>query len=206
MRAARIRIAVLRPILWLIFPYKVRGRENIPAKKEGQRLMICANHLSLMDPVFLLLTMPQHIYFMAKEESFRPAIGRFFFGKVMGAFPIKRGEADRSALDTAKQIVDDGRVLGIFPEGTRSKTGEIGRFKSGAALIAAQTGASVLPVSIYTKGGRVRPFKRSVITYGPVITGEELWPEEGKPNLRHMTRVMKERVDALYEEGKAACR
>ena len=146
MRAARILIAVLRPILWLIFPYKVRGRENIPAKKEGQRLMICANHLSLMDPVFLFLTMPQHIYFMAKEESFRPAIGRFFFGKVMGAFPIKRGEADRSALDTAMQIVDDGRVLGIFPEGTRSKTGEIGRFKSGAALIAAQTGASVLPV------------------------------------------------------------
>ena len=206
MRAARILIAVLRPICWLLFPYTVRGREHIPAAEKDQRLILCANHLSLLDPVFLLVTLPQHIYFMAKEESFRPAIGRFIFGKVMGAFPVKRGEADRTALDTAMQLVNDGKVLGIFPEGTRSKEEAVGRFKSGAALIAAQTGASILPVSIYTKGGRVRLFKRTVITYGEVIPRGELQPEEEKPNLRHMTRMLKERVDGLFEEGKASCR
>lgn len=87
----------------------------------------------------------RHVYFMAKEEIFKNRLATWFFAKQLGAFPVKRGAGDTGALDTARRIVEEGKLLGIFPEGTRSKDGRLGRAKSGAALIAAQTGASVLP-------------------------------------------------------------
>ena len=93
----------------------------------------------------------RHVFFMAKEEIFRNRLSSWFFGKQLGAFPVKRGAGDTAALDTARAIVGDGRLLGIFPEGTRSRDGQLGRAKSGAALIAAQTGASILPAAIITK-------------------------------------------------------
>ena len=108
------------------------------------------------------------------------------------------------ALDTAMDIVREGRIMGIFPEGTRSKTGELGRFKSGASLVVAQTGANVLPVAICTKSGRVKLFRKTIVTFGPVLTQEEMQIKEGdKPNLRAITRAIAGRVGGMYEEVRA---
>lgn len=116
----------------------------------------------------------RHVYFMAKEEIFKNRLSAWLFGKQLGAFPVKRGAGDTGALDTARAIVGDGRLLGIFPEGTRSRDGQLGRAKSGAALIAAQTGASILPVAIVTKNQKVKPFRRSRDVFGQPLTPAEL--------------------------------
>ena len=111
---------------------------------------------------------------MAKAELFSKKIGAWFFGKQLGAFPVKRGAGDTGAIDTAKEIVNSGKLLGIFPEGTRSRDGQLGRAKSGAALIAAQTGAAVIPVAIKAKDQKIRPFHKAFILIGPALTLEEL--------------------------------
>ena len=201
MKLVRVIIAIVRPIVKVLFPYEVRGREYIPQKDSAGGLVICSNHISMLDPVFLLLISPRHIHFMAKQETFESALGRWFFGKVVGAFPVNRGAGDMGALDTAMDIVRDGRIMGIIPEGTRSKTGELGRFKSGAALVLSQTGADVLPVAICTKAGRVKPFKKTVITFGPLLTQEEMQLKGGdKPNLRAATRAIAGRIGEMYDE------
>lgn len=206
MKLVRVIIAIVRPIVKVLFPYEVRGRENIPSKDSKEGLVICCNHISLLDPVFLLLISPRHIHFMAKQETFESALGRWFLGDVVGAFHVKRGTGDTSALDTAVNIVREGRIMGIFPEGTRSKTGEMGRFKSGASLIVAQTGAKVLPVAVYAKDGKVRPFRKNVVVFGPLLTQEEMQlAGNEKPNLRAATRTIFARVNEMYNEVKA-CR
>ena len=90
-------------------------------------------------------------------------LGHWFFANVMGVFPVKRGTGDTGAIDTAVQLVKEGKMMGIFPEGTRSRDGKLGRGKSGAALIVSRTGAMVLPVGIRTKNQKPRIFRLSLI-------------------------------------------
>ena len=90
MKLVRVIIAIVRPIVKVLFPYEVRGREYIPQKDSREGLVICSNHISLLDPVFLLLISPRHIHFMAKQETFESAFGRWVLGKVVGAFPVNR--------------------------------------------------------------------------------------------------------------------
>lgn len=134
MRLARFLLTFFKPLFWLLFPYKVIGRENVPPEGDPTPLMLCPNHISDIDPVFVLMAMKRHVYYMAKAELFRNKLAAWFVGMKFGAFPVKRGAGDTGAIDTAKQIVESGKVLGIFPEGTRSKDGKLGRAKSGAAL------------------------------------------------------------------------
>ena len=155
----RFLLWFFKPLAWLLFPFKTIGRENIPDTPGQPPLVLCCNHISVIDPVFLEMCQKRHVYFMAKEEIFKNRLATWFFAKQLGAFPVKRGAGDTGALDTARRIVEEGKLLGIFPEGTRSKDGRLGRAKSGAALIAAQTGASVLPVAIATKNQKLRLFR-----------------------------------------------
>ena len=151
-----------------------------------------------MDPVILLMTYPKHIYFMAKAELFQSRFARLFLGKVMGAFPVSRGTGDTAALDTARKIVSSRRIMGIFPEGTRSKTGELGRAKSGAAWIASQTGASLLPVRITSRSKKVRPFSMTTVHFGRPLSPEELHlAGVEKPDIRFATRLMMDEIAKL---------
>ena len=128
--------------------YKVTyiGRENIP--QDGGFIIAC-NHQSGVDPIILGRGVKRTIHFMAKEELFEnEALGIFI--KHLNAFPVRRGQGDTTAVEFAEDIVRNGYVLGIFPEGTRSKDFKPARGKSGTALIAKVTGADVLPVSIDT--------------------------------------------------------
>lgn len=187
----RIIKAVLRPFILWTHPCKLVGAEKIPA--DG-KVILCANHLSNWDPVLLLLSQPRRIAFMAKEELFRFKPLGWLLRHVFGAFPVARGKGDTGALDAGAEAIENGDMMGIFPEGTRSRDGRLMRFKSGAALIAARTGASVLPVGI---DRRAKAFRRVTVTVGDLITPEELHLTGDTPDLRYATRLMRERVQQL---------
>jgi 1-acyl-sn-glycerol-3-phosphate acyltransferase len=134
---------------WIIMPYvklfnrlRVSGFENIPASGPA---VIIANHMSLWDPVLMFCLIKRRVYFMAKEELFSiPFIG--YVLRRCFAFPVKRTAIDRSALKKASQVLNEGHVLVIFPEGHRSKNGDLQPFKEGAALFAHRADAPVIPV------------------------------------------------------------
>lgn len=203
MIAGRVIVHIARPIVKVLFPYKVYGKENVPTKEECPRLVVCCNHISMIDPVFLLVGQKRHIRFMSKAELFRNPILAWFFGKVIGAFAVERGKGDSNAIQVAKDIVEEGYPMGIFPEGTRSKDGQLGRAKSGAALITAQTGATVLPVAVVAKDQKVKIFRKSKVVFGKPMSLEELHLQDPEaPELRFASRAIMQRIGELIEEGK----
>ena len=198
---ARFLVTVLRPFFWLLFPYRVRGREHARASKSAGGFVLCANHLSNLDPVYLMLSHPRLIHFMAKAEIFRPFIGRMVVGGIFQAFPVNRGSGERGPVELSQQLVKAGKVVGIFPEGHRSKDGQMQRAKSGAALIVAQTGADILPVYISAKGGRPGFWRMTTLTYGAPISPAELRLDDpGAPDIRFAARELMTRIAALAEE------
>lgn len=196
----RIILAIVRPLMRLVFPYKVVGLENLPQAGEDSRLMICCNHISIVDPVYLLAAQKQPIAFMAKSELFQNRFTTWLFGTVMGAFPVDRGKGDMTAVQHAFDLVRNGKILGIFPQGTCRRTRELGLPKSGAALIACRTQATVVPACIVTKNFHVRAFRRVTIAFGKPMTAAELQlVDEEHPKLRYASRTIMEQIDRLIE-------
>ena len=138
------------------------GRENFP--KEGGVLLV-SNHINNLDPIAMGIGSPRPVHYMAKAELFElPVIGKL--ASMVLAFPVKRGLSDREALRKGLSILKDGNVLGLFPEGTRSKTGEIGKGLAGAGFFALRTDALVLPCAII---GPYKPLKKLKIVFGKPI-------------------------------------
>ncbi|MGM0370449.1 MAG: lysophospholipid acyltransferase family protein [Bacillota bacterium] len=145
---------VLKTTFKVFLRSKVRGVENIP---QTGPLIVVANHVSNFDPPVLGAALNREIHYMAKSELFE----NFFLEKIMrtyGAFPVKRGRPDTKAIKEALRLIDEDEVLGIFPEGTRSKTGKLGRAKLGSVLLATKSKAPLLPVGLKTR----QPFKKGV--------------------------------------------
>jgi len=153
-------------LLWLFGPGRLEGLENVP--REGA-LLVVANHCSNLDPLFVGWAIGHRtgriVHFMAKEEmNHWPLIG--FLARSAGVFFVRRGEGDRAAQRLAFDLLDEGRMVGVFPEGTRSRDGVLRDGRAGAALLAIRTGVPVLPVGL---AGTHRPFagwfpRRSRIT------------------------------------------
>ncbi len=134
----------LRGALWLVTRWEVRGREHVPL--EGG-LIVVSNHLNNADPPIVGAGVARRrIRWMAKVELFRYPFG--VVPRLWGAFPVRRFEADLGAMLTAERILRQGGVLGMFPEGTRSRTGRLGKPHPGTALIALRTGVPVLPCAV----------------------------------------------------------
>ena len=133
------------PLFRLFLRMEVFGRENIP--EEGP-VVIASNHLSLLDPPILGAAATRKIHFMAKSELFKPALFGALIRK-LGAFPVKRGEMDREAIKTGLTILKENKVLAVFPEGTRSKDGELGRAGGGAFMMGVKRKAKIVPACIY---------------------------------------------------------
>lgn len=194
-----------RVIQWLliavghiIFRFRAYGQENVPARGG---VVLCCNHTSMMDVVFLISTCKRQIHFMAKAELFEIPLLKHAF-RWMGAFPVVRGTGGTEALEQARQLVQSGNVMGIFPEGTRSKTGTPGRAKSGAAVVVAKTGAAVVPVSIYRKPGKMRLFARATVRYGTPIPAEQFDLSEGsRTQLRAVSDTIMEKITQQWELG-----
>jgi len=127
-----------------LFGLKIEGKERIPRKGA---MIITANHRSYLDPVVLALLVRRRMNFMAKEELFRhPGFG--FLIRNLGAFPVKRERLNKLAFKKALQILKEGRILALFPEGTRSRSGKLGRLKEGPIRIAHHCRVPVVPVVI----------------------------------------------------------
>jgi 1-acyl-sn-glycerol-3-phosphate acyltransferase len=137
-------------------------------------LILSANHISNADPPFmaswLTPTLGRPIHWMAKAEALEWPLAGWFM-RQNGAFGIRRGAADTEAFRLARRVLDEGRVLGAFPEGTRSPTGTLQRAKDGVTLLALRTGAPVLPVGVI---GTDRFWPR----------GQKLWGVGGRIMLR----------------------
>lgn len=137
-------LKVLFKVLFFIFlRLKVEGAENIP---ESGALVIASNHLSLLDPPVIGTAATRKVHFMAKKELFVPVLGTLY--KILGAFPVRRGGADRAAIKHGIDLLKSGKVLAIFPEGTRSRTGKLGKAEPGALMMASKVRAAVVPTCV----------------------------------------------------------
>lgn len=153
----------------MFYNIEVEGRENIP----DEPCVIASNHRTNADPPMIAITSGCTKFgFVAKEELFKfPPFG-WLISK-LGAFPVTRGKGDMAVIDTAVSKIREDRKLVIFPEGTRSKTGKVGRGKTGVALIAAKSGAPVVPAGIVFEG-KLKFRTKVTVKYGKPISPESL--------------------------------
>jgi 1-acyl-sn-glycerol-3-phosphate acyltransferase len=145
------KYVLLGPLLSLLGRPKVEGLEHVPSSGPA---ILASNHLAVMDSFYLPLVVRRRITFLAKSEyftgtGFKVWFQRWFFTAV-GQVPIDRTDADsaRAALTTAQQVLSQGKLLGMYPEGTRSPDGRLYKGKTGLARLALETGVPVIPVAM----------------------------------------------------------
>jgi 1-acyl-sn-glycerol-3-phosphate acyltransferase len=162
-----------RFLFWLQFTVigrcRAEGAENIP--KEGG-VLIAPNHISAWDPPLTGSMMKRPLHFMAKQELFDvPVLG--FLIKRTNAFPVKRGKQDMSAMRNAFSLLENGNALLMFPEGTRSKDGKLGKARAGAGMVACHAQVPVVPVKIENADTFFK-LKKIRIKYGkPIMPPKE---------------------------------
>lgn len=177
----------------LFYNFRIEGWENVP-EKEG--VIIASNHRSYADPVILTMPMKRPVTYMAKEELFHNKIFGAFI-RFLGAFPVKRGAGDMQVIDDCVDILESGRNVVIFPEGTRSKENKVGRGKTGVALIAAKSGADVLPMGIVFEGPKLHFRSKVTLKIGKLIKSEELDIGDGSP--KQLKLIKKRIMDSITE-------
>ncbi|MGJ9456832.1 lysophospholipid acyltransferase family protein [Oceanobacillus sp. CF4.6] len=187
-RFARFVVAL---ILFPLYRIKIIGKENIP--KTGP-VIICSNHISNFDPPVVGITSPRDIYFMAKGELFeKPFLGKLLLG--IRAFPVKRGLSDRNALRKGLGILKEGNTLGLFPEGTRSKTGELGNPLAGVGFFALRSEATIIPCAII---GPYKAFKRLKVVYGKPMDIQQFRTAKSSP--QEMADGIMQEIKVLQEK------
>ncbi|MBA2741884.1 MAG: 1-acyl-sn-glycerol-3-phosphate acyltransferase [Actinobacteria bacterium] len=157
----------LQPTVMGLTRLRVYGAERVPL--EGG-IVVAANHFSWIDPPSLGAACPRPVYFMAKFEAHRvPGLGQLL--RSFGAFAVRRGESDRDAVRTMREIVSGGNALGMFVEGTRQKSGIPGKAQAGAAMVALNESVPILPAAIHgSQHWRLGNFKPVSIAWGEPMT------------------------------------
>ena len=157
---------ILKPVLRLVFRMHISGVENVPATGP---VVIAPNHKSFYDSFFIAVALKRRVHFMGKAELFVGLRGRLFLA--LGGFPVKRGESDSEAIATAQAILARGDILSLFPEGTRVRDPEaLGTPKRGAARLAIEAGAPMVPAAITGTEKRKLPLPRRVqVSFGEAI-------------------------------------
>jgi 1-acyl-sn-glycerol-3-phosphate acyltransferase len=206
-----LKVVILGPLLRLLFRPWARGLENIPA--EGP-VILASNHLSFSDSFFMPLMVPRPVYFLAKSDYFT---GKGIKGRLTAAFfrgvrsvPIDRssGAAADPALQTALRILGEGKVLGLYPEGTRSPDARLYKGRTGIARIALESGVPVVPCvmvgtyEIQPPGQVVPKIKRVGVRFGKQLDFSRYQDVPGAADDRFILRsITDEIMYALMDLG-----
>ena len=191
----------LGTFLRMMFRPRYLGKDKIPV--DGP-LIIAANHLSHIDPAFIMTATKRPVSYMSKKEHFDGAIRRLVF-KQVGVIPVDRDAGGTDALKDAVKILKEGGAIGIFPEGTRSRDGDMGKGKTGVARLAAMTDAAVVPVAIrqtddvWPVSKRApRPWRKFYYKFGDPMYFD--YKEETHDNFREFTDKIMSKISELSEE------
>ena len=191
----RLMRFIVGTYLRIFYKVEFRGYKSLP--KKGAYIVI-GNHHSNSDPILMTVKFKPQVHYMAKKELFdKPIVGVFFHW--IGGIPVERGsKADFGAIDESIDAVKQGKCLGLFPEGKRSKDGKMGKGKSGTALIANKTNADIIPIGLtYEQRGKFR--SKIIVEYGKIIKNEELgMSEQATPReMKNATTLMMNRISEL---------
>ena len=184
------------PIYKFVFKAHLIGRDNIPQKDS---FIMGSNHGSLLDPPLLGHALGRNISFMAKAELFKiPFLG--FIIKACGAYPVKRGIADKNTIKTACKKLSNDNSIGIFIDGTRQKNGRVNKPKQGAALLAFKNQKLLLPVAIVNSHRLVR-FKFFIPLFSKIVikVGKPVQPPQSssRDDLNSVTMHLKDKINNL---------
>ena len=197
----KIVLAILRLIFSVLFSWKVKGKENIPLNGP---FIVVANHVHLIDPILVELSFPRWINFMAKEELFRSPFLRPIIWWAQSFSAHRKGtiKEKREVLGQAKDTLDRGLILGMFPEGSRSRDGKLRMGKPGSAAIAARTNVSLVPIGIAGTDkikGISWLWKRPsiVINIGEPFKVPQIEGKLNRSKMKSLTDLIMRRISAL---------
>lgn len=187
------------PYCRLVFRLRAQGIENVPATGPA---ILAPNHFSAMDHWFVGILLLRRVRFMAKSQLFK---GRFleFILTHAGAFPVRRGRADEEAITTAKEILGDGGLLVMYPEGGRSRSGKVGTTaRRGIGRLALEVGAPVVPVAVVgserARNWRRLQFPAITVHYGAPMRFEPE-PDAGRERQQQVADEVLAAVRALHD-------
>jgi 1-acyl-sn-glycerol-3-phosphate acyltransferase len=194
----------IRVFFWILFhtlwPLKIQGVKNVP--KKGSAVIVC-NHLSMIDPFVVGFAANRMVNFMAKEELFRTPVVGFLIRKV-GAFPVDRARRDPASMRIALSVLKENELLGMFPEGTRSTSGEMLELRAGAARLASRTRTPIIPAAVINTDKGLPPGKflrpaRIGVKFGEPFELTELYekPKDDEA-LERALATLKEKIEALH--------
>lgn len=198
-----LKWVAIGPLLRIVFRPVAEGEEHVP---ESGPAILASNHLSYADWLFMPLTLPRRVTFVAKAEYFTsPGLKGWFQRKFFsgsGQVPIDRTSASAAegALSAAKAILAEGELFGIYPEGTRSSDGRLYRGKTGVARLALETGVPVIPVAVVgtdvvaPPGKKFGTWTRPVVRFGPPLDFSRY---DGLENDRFILRSITDEI--MYE-------
>ncbi|MBB6674167.1 lysophospholipid acyltransferase family protein [Cohnella nanjingensis] len=179
----------------LIFRFEARGVDAIPS--EGP-VVLCSNHKSVLDPITLGIAVKRKVHYMAKAELFDvPVLGSVI--RKVGAFPVKRGGVSKEAIRTAISLLQEGNVMGIFPEGTRNQSVGVG--KRGAVSMAFRGGATIVPVALI---GDYRPFRKMIAVYGAPLDLRTYAESGTSEDMEAATELVMSRIREMLSTGRPA--
>ena len=184
---------ILSGLFMKLYRVEVINPENEPL---DQHFIVACNHTGAADGIIICAAMKNQIRFMSKKELFKvPVVGAFL--KAIGCYPVDRKSSDITALRTTINLLKDNDCVGIFPQGTRMPRIDpsTAKAKNGVGLIAARSGADVLPVCIKSKSGKSDLFKKNYLVIGKLIKSEEFDLENNKGSEGHQ-RI----ADKIYSE------
>ena len=195
---------ILTPVFLVLYRVKTEGREHVPKKGPA---VLAANHQSFCDSFFIPLVVPRKVTFLAKAEYFDSWKTAWFF-RAAGQIPIRRagGSASERALETARHdVLAQGRLLGLYPEGTRALDGHVHKGRTGVTRLSRECQVPVIPVGVVgteevqpVNAKMMRPFKRVIVRFGAPMVMDP--PENPDDPLDHDHTVCREFTDRLMHE------
>ncbi|MCL2158807.1 MAG: 1-acyl-sn-glycerol-3-phosphate acyltransferase [Oscillospiraceae bacterium] len=158
-----------------LFRVRIINPENEPLESEVKSYVACINHSSNWDPILIGACMHRPLRYMAKAELFKVPVLKSIV-KLFGAYPVKRDTADVSSVKASINMLENGEVVGMYPQGHRAKKIPPEKItpKSGVAMVAYKAKVGILPITIISKGYKVRAFRKTIVVFGKYIPFEQL--------------------------------